>query len=333
MDLGRIQMKAWLTALVYVCALNCYPTYANTWWTFTFDNDVFVGRDQGYTNGLFLARHEGSANTVYNPSPKPGWLSSGMTWSLPSSAPLFTLNSYTLGQMMVTPQDLSRETPDPNDLPYSGTLLFTNTYFTAQENMADKISVSIGMVGPSCGAEQTQKMMHKMTDSTEPKGWDSQLGDEFVFQVERGRIWRHWRDKQKRRTDLVYSLEGSAGLIKVAVTASAFLRWGTKLETTYITPAMTSTRTSNPVATQGGWFFFAGLKATYLMHSTQIDGNTFRNSISTDLDHCQLGTSAGLTYSWRSISLALALEQLNLCENRYQNDSEYGTFTIGWKQN
>ena len=51
-----------------------------------------------------------------------------------------------------------------------------------------------GIVGKSSGAEWTQKTIHKIIGASYPKGWESQLEDDFGFQfnVKQGLDWTFW---------------------------------------------------------------------------------------------------------------------------------------------
>src|SRR5690606_285837 len=100
-------------------------------------------------------------------------------------------NERTLGQSMVTPEDISKAVPDPNDAPYAGLLMYRNSHIVIRDNFADNVSTTIGIVGPSSMAEQAQTFIHKVTGSERPMGWDYQLKDEPVFMLSRTSIWRN----------------------------------------------------------------------------------------------------------------------------------------------
>ncbi len=313
---------------VFTVVVFSLASQAEEWRSISLDNDLFIGRDDGYTNGIYIAQHKigAGANT-----PSLGFLLRPFSRAIESDSD-FAVNTYTLGQTMVTPEDITQEVPDSNDIPYSGLLFFSNTYIWGQENVADNFSFTIGVIGPASLAEQSQKLVHKIVDSDQPKGWDYQLKNELVFQFDRGRIWRKWLGENSQHTDLVFLADLGIGTVETSVSSSAFLRFGESLRRTYITPSFHSNRTTNPIAVDGGWFAYLGLRAKYLARQIFIDGNTFRNdSPSTDLDHLQFSMSLGATYSWKDFSLSFALESSHIFEDNPEAVSRYGSLTLAWK--
>ena len=83
-----------------------------------------------------------------------------MRWSLEFEPGSNTLESYTLGRLMVTPSDITIANPSADDVPYSGSLLFNNSFVSERDRRADYIGATIGLVGPSSGADSMQKWFH-----------------------------------------------------------------------------------------------------------------------------------------------------------------------------
>src|SRR5688572_3194153 len=99
-----------------------------------------MGEDNGYTNGGFW--------TCFNTGrrdkepPKPLWLLSPLTWSMSDEEnPLNRVNTHTFGHMMVTPEDIARVNPDPEDIPYSGLIYYMNSHMQVYDEYADLASV------------------------------------------------------------------------------------------------------------------------------------------------------------------------------------------------
>ena len=318
--------------LIVMGLLGCLSMglHAAEWRSLTLDNDLFIEQDDGYTNGLYIAQYEIGRDEN---TPSHGLLLKPFSSLIDTDSAQFAVNTTTLGQTMITPDDITLEVPDENDIPYSGLLFLSNTYIKGQDNVADKYGFTLGILGPASGAEQAQKFVHKNVDADDPKGWDYQLKNELVFQFDRGRIWRHWLGQESKNTDMVFLTDLSLGTIETSIATSAFFRFGQNLQYTYITPSLHSNRTTNPIAVGGGWFGYVGLRAKYLARQIFVDGNTFRDdSPSAELDHSQFSLSLGATYSWQNYSLSFALESSHVFEDNPEGVTRYGSLTFAWKR-
>lgn len=298
----------------------------------TVDNDLFIGDDSGYTNGVYLSIYdlgEGEEGKVEHDF----WVAPLM-WSLPEDDNPLTANSYMIGQTMSSPTDITVKNPDKDELPYSALLALTNTYLTVNADYADSVSTTIGIIGPAALGEEAQTFVHKVVGAKEPKGWDTQLHNELVFQFSRRRAWRTWVSSTGN-TEVLTSGEVSLGTIQSSVGAGLYVRHGRNLQLTYASTLLNNSRTSNPLSVNGGWNLYAGLQGGYIFNWIFTDGNTFRDSRSIDYNHEYVGVTAGLSYSWKRASLTLALTDANLLNQgdrkTLENLSQFGTLTLAWQ--
>lgn len=316
-------LKLALTAVLF------FPTMGKAdfdWVSFTLDNDFFLGEDSGYTNGLFFSLYELEKE---DQEIEPSWLLAPLIWSFESSPSSFKINSYTIGQVIVTPEDITKVVPDSNSVPYSGMLFLNNTYLSSNEKYADAMRVTIGIVGPMSGAEHIQKATHKMIGANEPKGWNTQLSNEFVFQFSRARAWRTWVSEDQQ-FDVVNMLDLGVGTISSGVSVSSMIRYGKNLADSYETSLYVQRRTSNPVSIDNGqWNIFASVYGEYQFNFIFLDGNTFEDSRSVDYPPFQLGMAIGFSYSWKDYIVSLALNNSNITgDEKTRGLDRFGTFTI-----
>ena len=329
--------KRFRVALVAVVALSCV-TASNLaraeadWLAFTMDNDAFVGNDNGYTNGMYFSWF----NTPDNAAAEIGFLARAMKWSLPKNSSGRKISVKTIGQTMITPDDIEEDPPilPPDDLPYGGLLFYRDSWLTINPGYSDRIAVTIGVVGEYSFAEQAQEIVHEIIGSDEPCCWDSQLSDEVVFQISRGRLWRTWVSNGGS-ADLLLGADIDLGTISSSAGATVVVRYGEQMDNTYATAALASSRTINPVATETGWYVYAGLRASYVANQIFLDGS---RSYDNDFDEIEydeeaLGYSAGFAYSWKNVSVTFAINDLNVNEDDDGADeySEYGTLTVAWR--
>lgn len=299
------------------------------WMSFTLDNDLFINDDSGYTNGIFLSTYDIGARP--EEFPKNDILVTPLMGSMTTNDKIVVVNSYTLGQIMNTPRDITTTNPPDTELPYAGLLFISNTYTVVTPTVADTVGTVIGIVGPASGAETTQKLIHDITGSNDPQGWDTQLENELVFQFSRGRIWRTWVSSSQH-FDFLSGADINVGTLTSSVNGGLMLRYGRDLQSTYFTPLFNNLKTANPVAIKGGWYVYGGITASYVFNQIFLDGNTYRDSRSIEYDPDRLGIGIGLAYSWMDYSLTFAINDFDVISDETSEGlTQFGTLTFAWR--
>lgn len=309
--------------------------YADTnWFSATLDNDFFVNEDNGYTNGVYVSFYDvrGNPQSIREPD---FWVRPLM-WSMPTNQKVdSSVNVYSAGQTLTTPYDIEVAVPPEGAFPYAGLLSFTNTYIATTPSYADRVSTTLGVVGPIAMGEQTQKAVHKVISAKIPMGWDTQLENEVVFELSRGRTWRAWV-ADSGNADVLTGAEMSVGTLRSAVSTGFMLRYGKSLDDSFSTVLLAESRTSNPIAIRKGWFVFAGVELGYTFNQIFTDGNTFRESRSIDYDHNNNSFTTGLTYSWGDAALSFAINSPfgfsdDVHDREMDKFTRYGTLTFAWQ--
>ncbi|NVJ61916.1 MAG: lipid A deacylase LpxR family protein [Gammaproteobacteria bacterium] len=298
------------------------------WFSLTLDNDIFIGSDSGYTNGLYLSFYESSNTNKLEMPVLTRWMKS----SLKEANPRLSYNATTFGQVIVTPSNIEDPTPNPNDIPYAGLAFLHQVGIQDYGVVADKASVTLGIVGPSSGAESTQKYIHEITGSQQPKGWDYQVKDEIVFQVARGRAWKIWASENEH-FDIVSGGDIKLGTLESSINVGSVIRYGRYMADTYSSVLLNDDRTTNPININNGWYFYAGVSANYIGNLIYLDGNTFRESPSIGYDRLQFNGQFGLTYAFDGFSISLARNNIDLKKDNKSlaRLKEYGSMTFLWR--
>jgi hypothetical protein len=274
--------------------------------TFEFENDFFSTTDRHFTHGTKL-------NYVTNER------APGINDPIAMAAayvPFFPKNararaSYSLGQNMYTPSDITREELLPNDRPYAGWLYagFGLVAENPEKNRIDNLEIDIGVVGPWSKADKTQKQWHRWFDYDDPKGWDNQIKNEP------GIIILFERQQRLAKMDLPMGLEWefvpsfgfAAGNVMTYASAGATLRIGDDLSVDYGPPRI---RPSMPT---GGflrrhegfnWYMFAALGGRAVARNIFLDGNTFSDSHSVDKRYLVGDLQAGVAVQYESWRVA-----------------------------
>src|SRR3546814_17295330 len=74
---------------------------------------------------------------------------------------------------MYTPDDVALRNPPLDDRPYAGWLYGSVGLIAETGRRLDQLELTLGVVGPASLAEQTQKLIHEITESQEPRGSDT----------------------------------------------------------------------------------------------------------------------------------------------------------------
>ncbi|WP_084005403.1 lipid A deacylase LpxR family protein [Gilvimarinus polysaccharolyticus] len=296
------------------------------WISLVWQNDLFSGRDGGgYTNGLFISLYqvaEAEAEPLVEPT-----LIKPLSWLLNDGYDL-AFNEHSVGQVMITPADISKSTPAPHEVPYAGLLTYRASRVLVNDNIADMVRTTVGVIGPASMAEQSQKFIHKVVGSTEPKGWDYQLENEPVIAVRRARVWRY---ELSPMIDTVLLAQGRAGNLESAVGAGALVRFGRGLQRSFATTLLQQGRTSTPTAVEDGWYLYGGFEADYVFNNIFVNGNTYRDSPSSDLRHNQLSFTAGMSYAWDAFSVTFGYKSGTKLDIHDSSRDSFGTLSFAWK--
>jgi len=284
------------------------PAWAtDTFGSMVWQNDVFIGQDGGgYTNGLFLSQLRMASPGEDNIEPpmimRPLLNALGL--------PRPTLTALSLGQMMVTPRDIARSTPDSTDAPYIGALLVRSTYVTVQGPNVHMLALNVGVIGPASGAKETQRFIHKVTGSTEPEGWGSQISNRGLLGLEASSGWRAaWRgtnggDNGGAGADAIALADAALGNLQSSIGTTLMLRYGHGLDRSYATTPRILSQRGDPMLVDEGWFSFTAFSYGHLFRHEGIDGSDHQQAT---LRKNGLRATAGLAYGWKGSSLTVSV--------------------------
>jgi len=298
--------------------------------SFVLENDLFSNVDRHYTNGVRL---------VWVPDP----VSSTPEWAvkLARLVPLFPEQGearvgFALGQSMFTPSNITIADPSLDERPYAGWLYGTISLGVKSGRQLDQFGITLGMVGPASLAEESQKFVHKVIGSDEPRGWDTQLKNEAGLVLTYQRSWRELAAKTFLKNDLDFSphVGGALGNVFTYANAGITMRYGRKLPNDYgpprIQPGLPGTSDFSPVS-DFGWYLFAGIDGRVVARNIFLDGNTFRDSRSVDKYPLVGDLQFGAVLDWPSIRLSYT-HVLRTREYQTQDDSdEFGAVNVSVK--
>ncbi|TNF76132.1 MAG: lipid A deacylase LpxR family protein [Acidobacteria bacterium] len=262
---------------------------------FYWENDVLVGTDQDYTNGLRYA-------TVRLGVEEPPWWARRLArrfdlcgeGAKPDKC--FTINKgFAVTHTIYTPEDISDPELIVDDRPYGAWLHYASIFELRSSFSLHHFEADIGIVGPLAFGEEVQTAVHKLTGSQEPMGWDHQIDNELglllLYQWRRRipalELWS--RDESVRLFDVTPDLTGTLGNVFTYAGAGLTLRLGYNLSEAFpgkIEPTVME------VAGRKKWeiYVFAATEGRAVARNIFLDGNTFKDSHSVDKET--------LVYDW-----------------------------------
>ena len=289
----------------------------STTYRFEFDNDVFFFFYNKISSGLSLQKHSAI----------------GESWNALESVPRFirfwgkiipTLTKeglvcragLAIGQVIQTPDDLSRSDLIVDDVPYAGAFTLQTTLYAFSDNEFRGFEITAGIVGPPSLAEQTQKTVHKLTGNNDPKGWDNQLEIEPVINfnyMRKKKIWR-WDTPVGLSFDTSIDGHASLGNLFTQVSTALEIRFGYNMPRGFVyVPdpiglSMHYFASLNPPKPHIASFYATlVLRGSAFAHNIFLDGNLFRDSHSVDKETLVGLAIAGLHYERKNWGIHIAL--------------------------
>ncbi len=305
---------------------------------FFLENDVFVDSDDKYTSGLGVSWTSAEVSTLG----KGNWLRKLVEGV--SFLPTFGEEGYegfatiTLGQEMYTPEDISLPEPPPGEQPYAGVLFVDTAVHSRGERSMHSYQLRLGIVGPSSGAEAVQRRIHDWVGTTPPEGWDSQLADEPLLNLDYRYDFRLLRNPVRDGWGYDFTAHGSAGLGNYYTGAAAGLqaRAGLHLPDNYGALSLRSGARSlvgvGPLA-RGRWrsYVFVGAELFAVGRFLPTDGNTFEDSISGDRDTLIASATAGIVVARGRALFSYSFNGIAGIESFPEpTTSDYGTLTFSY---
>lgn len=277
-----------LCLLTWCCQTFAMPAYAAEDWeagdskgilNVVFENDVFSGSDREYTNGVRFSWLSSEENM-------PAWTQS-VANMLPLAGDGFKRISLAAGQSMFGPENLSAREPLIGDRPYAGWLYASVGMMSDTGTTHDNVMLTLGVVGPHSYAKQTQKTVHSIINSPDPKGWDNQLQHEVGAVLTYERKWRGLYEFSPfgAGADVIPHVGINLGNINTDAVVGATFRLGYDLPADYgpprIRPSLSGSDFFIPTKKIGG-YLFTTIAERIVARNIFLDGNTFRDSLDVD---------------------------------------------------
>jgi len=320
------------------------PQDRSVLWSLGFDDDIFGGSDDFFTGGWSLQRHGPAVRS---------WDELNLSWpsrwivhfipGISGGQGQWVRRGMGLNQIIQTPENLGETELIVNDVPYAGVLGLANSWAALSDERINVFQIYLGMLGPLSMAEEVQTFFHNdLGLGTDPKGWDNQLGNELVVNLNymlSRKIGHVGQCHSGFGADLSYT--GDVGLGNLFSQAQAGLqaRMGWRLAEGFAQNPDIAGRgvlvdpvLGRPLPGKTRFYFSAGMRATLLAYTVLLDGNTFKESHSVDYDpyFAQLLLGAHCERGAFGIHFTLFFSS-NPVQDLMASEPSWGNLTVGYR--
>lgn len=294
-----VPVRAQPTAAVETAAPEERPASWQDDWTLSLylENDLFTRTDQDYTHGTKLTWLSPNLHDTFNDTRRiPGWLKP-IVQRLPFvNNPGVQKNlSFSFGQNIYTPSDISVRELIPNDRPYAGWLYLGVAFHNRTERWSDTLELSLGVVGPWALGGETQNAVHRLRNFDEAQGWEHQIKNEPALNL----IWERkvrlarWGDYDGFGADLIGHGGSALGNVYIYGNGGGTARFGWNLPEDYGSALIRFAGSTNGPAGPNdirtrsdvfpfGLHAFLTVDGRLMLRDITLDGNTFRSSHSVE---------------------------------------------------
>ena len=302
----------------------------------SWDNDLLTGEDKGYTNGLRVSYLSEAAEKDTDCDLCLSRRTRDRLAVLPGMGDPQSQHAlaFSLRQLMITPETIEARAPQYDDLPYVGYLSGGVTLWSWDRTSITGYGVTAGVVGPDSLAEEAQSWVHGITGSTNPRGWDNQLGTDWIGGIEVQHGQRAFRSGNADELQQDVNWLASARASNFVSNAQFGIGWrfGRNLPHNFVSDyASLSSSVGMPGlldAPGPGWSIFAGVLGEWIPYS-YLDERSGRYRY----DQEPLVGHAGIGASWhtRSIHLSVSLRTTTSQDATNKAPLSFGTVSLVWR--
>lgn len=293
------------------------------------ENDIFGGTDQNYTNGIRFAWLSAETDT-------PQWARWTADNLLPFGGEGNRRISIALGQSMFTPDDPNPRNPVPGDRPYAGWLYGTVGVISDNGQVLENMALTLGVVGPAAMAEPVQDFVHSITDSPNFNGWANELHNEPGIVISYERKWRGLLEVAPfgLGLDLSPHIGANLGNVNTDASVGATVRMGYDLPADYgpprIRPSLPGSDFFIPTKELGG-YLFAGVEGRAVGRNIFLDGNSFEDSPSVDKEPFVGSLQFGAAMTWGEARLSYTHVMMTREFDTQAEAPQFGVVTVSYR--
>jgi hypothetical protein len=219
--------------------------------------------------------------------------------------------SIAYSNQMYTPAQLDKIYHVKNDRPYAGYSFVELGLHQTDTNSLNSLSIELGMVGPSTDMDILQKTIHNLIGTKKVCGWDYQLKDEYIFQLNYQRKDRFRLDDYRGyENDLISYYGVQLGNKMTKLSGGALYRIGQNITDDFGVSSMNEANHSsvptkpNSKSKKGtSQYINLAIGANLIARDIFLDGDTNTGSHYVDKNIFTAYIMAGFTYRYEEYKL------------------------------
>jgi len=155
------------------------------------DNDLIWSRDSNFTSGWSLQYHTVRYNDWEDAAAPTFCKWIGKHFPTLGDQDSIVRFGQGIGQIMITPGDITNPEPSVGDLPYAGTLTYTLNWQSFNRQTARNFQITAGLLGEESCAGDVQEFLHSVWGwGEDPQGWHTQRDTEPIVNLAYQHLWR-----------------------------------------------------------------------------------------------------------------------------------------------
>ncbi|WP_440874490.1 lipid A-modifier LpxR family protein [Thalassotalea sp. PLHSN55] len=293
------------------------------YWQIQWDNDVLVGTDGNFTNGVALSLGKSLVLNKANATPARLNLISQFQQVLTFEQEAEHAQiSATLSQRIFTPEDFENPQVQIYDRPYAGYVELQSYYGQFSPSRSQKNWLAIGYIGQDSGGQYVHETVHDMIGSPAPMGWHYQIEEQvtaqFAYQADY-LIFREAFNANKEWELSTYSYS-QIGNYKSETNLGLILRSSRQLADSFgfLSPHYAHSSDWSSL-TDSQWLYYGYAHVGYRFNDLTIDGDLpYQTPI--EVNHVQISTTAGVIYPYSGFAFGF---KVNAYTKAFKQDSKH----------
>lgn len=267
------------------------------------ENDTYYGTDDGYSTGERIT-------ALYHISKEDYALYNLLGYA---DEKTYSYATFSIGNQIFTPTNTQTNQLLTNDRPYAGWTYLESSIHKTTKNELRSLSLKVGIIGPASGSEQIQNEFHRFIETERVLGWENQLENEIGVNLKYTQKWRYFtKYSNGLESSIVPFISAELGNVAINATGGIMSRIGWNIPKDYgVSSIDIGADPGIPVYGEyknmllKPWSFSFNLAgATSIVgRDLFLDGNTFSNSHSVNINHLIAYYSVGATLRYKNIVL------------------------------